>query len=63
MFSDVTTLAQLEVGGHPTNPDHWHASIFEPPASDSVIVLGRDDLSANLHGARFDMLDLYALEH
>lgn len=34
MLSDttVTTLAQLKVGGRPTNPDDWDASIFEPPA-------------------------------
>jgi hypothetical protein len=32
MLSGVTMLAQLRAGGHPTNPDDWHASIFEPPA-------------------------------
>jgi hypothetical protein len=31
MLSDVTMLAQLRAGGRPTNPDDWHASIFEPP--------------------------------
>jgi hypothetical protein len=35
MLSDptVTTLARLKAGGRSTNPDDWHASIFEPPAS------------------------------
>ena len=27
--SDVTMLAQLRAGGHPTNPDDWHASIYK----------------------------------
>jgi len=33
MLSDttVTMLATLKSGGRPTNPDDWHASIFETP--------------------------------
>ena len=29
MLADVTMLAQLRAGGHPTNPDDWHASIYK----------------------------------
>jgi len=31
-FTKVTLLAELARGGSPTNPNDWHASIFEPPS-------------------------------
>ena len=33
-FSKLTMHAELTHGGTPTNPDDWHASIFEPPAQE-----------------------------